>query len=217
MGASTSKQLTKFQDTLKNEIGMDADALANCTAVQNITINMKGTTDNCPVDFDNTCIATAQVDIQQMSEAIKNVSQQLAAENKNSDIVLGQASTSIQESETIITRINEITTECIATAEANANQDIEVNIENCKNTPIKLVNGGDAAANCMLAAVQNEILTFTQDSDAENSNEGVNLAEFAASGLMSLAPCVLCVIIVLAASSMGGKSTSNTAVIGQPK
>ena len=34
MGASTSKQLTTFQDTLKNQINMSADASADCNAVQ---------------------------------------------------------------------------------------------------------------------------------------------------------------------------------------
>ena len=190
MGASTSKQLTKFQDTLKNNSTMNATANADCNAVQKTVVKLTGNTDACPVTLINDCIATTAIDIQQMSEAIKQVTQSLSAANSNSDIVLGQASTSIQESDTLIERINEIAVSCEATSTANADQNLQIEIENCKNTPIKLLNGGDAQANCVLANVQKEILTFDSDQTAENKNEGVNLAEFATSGLMSLAPSV---------------------------
>ena len=209
MGASTSKQLTKFQDTLKNEIDMSADASADCNAVQTISVKFSGNMEACNFTAQNTCVATTQIDIQQMSEAIKNVTQQLSAENKTSDIVLGQANTSIQESDTLIERINEIATECTATSNANADQNLQIEIENCKDTPFSLINGGDAQANCVLANVQKEILTFDSTQTAENTAEGVNLTEFATSGLMSFAPSVLCVVVVVAAGFMGGGNNNN--------
>ena len=207
MGASTSKQLSTFQDKLKNEITLSAEATGDCSAVQKTKIKY-GNIDGCPLVVENTCIASTQVDIQQMSEAIKTVTQQLSAENSNSDIVLGQASTSIQETNTLIERINEITASCKSISTATTEQTTEIEVGNCKNSAFTLLNGGDAQANCVLAKVQKEILTLQNEQTAQNTNVGVDLADFATSGLMSLAPSVICCVVVIAAGSMGGDNNN---------
>lgn len=202
MGASTSKQVQKFQDTLRNEISMTADATANCNAAQQIDVKFESM-DGCTFDAQNQCIAGTQIDINQMSEAIKNVAQKLSAENSNSDIVLGQASTSIQETETLKETINEITTKCKADSQSAVNQDGKLELGACKNSAVVLVNAADAGANCVLASVQRELYTFQQEQDAQNKNIGVDPAELVASGMISLVPGLACCALLFVGMSGG--------------
>lgn len=204
--ANTTVQNQYLEDSLRNELESKGYATTDCSAVQK-NILIFDSIDGCNISIENKCIADSTVDSESMADAMRNVIQSVATDQKASGIAILNANTSVTDTKTVVERINEIQQECESKSVVELEQDNELYPGECTGSNYTLLQGGNAQASCMLKLVQQDFFSVDNDQETTQIIEGF---DFVTSGMTSLIPLIICIMCVSGGFALGAGDNMNT-------
>lgn len=215
MGANVSQQSHRFEQNLYTNMTNSNFSSAKCIGVQDNSHNTEGhySMKNCTVANTMKCWTVTDGNLDNMLDTVQKTLTDMASEQANKGINLGQANVTSQNSDVIANMMLEMRNDCSKTSETWQEQNNSINakrgitLENCA---IRNQMQGSAEASCMLKSVTSALQEGESAIAAAQKNDGVSLASLLMGGLLFLlAPILLMVFLVkILPSILGGRKTA---------
>jgi hypothetical protein len=184
MGANVSSQSQRFEQTLSNKMTNSQFTKASCVLSQDNSITVKAggkfTRRNCNIENKTQCWTISNSNMDALMDTIQSTLSEMAADQKNKGLNLGQVNVSAQDNTTITTMLQDMRNTCSTVSETWQSQNNSMTIEgdyldeNCTNRNLMQ---GHSEASCVMKAVTKMLQEGDTSSTASQSNIGLSLLE----------------------------------------
>lgn len=184
MGANVSSQTQRFEQTLSNKMTNSQFTKASCVLSQDNSITVKAgakyTRRNCTIENKTQCWTISSNNMDALMDTIQSTLSEMAADQKNKGLNLGQVNVSAQDNTTITTMLQDMRNTCSTVSETWQSQNNSMTIEGealDENCTFRNLMQGHAEASCVMKALSKMLQEGETNSTASQSNIGLSLLE----------------------------------------
>ena len=184
MGANASSQTQRFEQTLSTKLTNSQFSSATCIGIQNNTITVGGDLNmsNCTIANSTDCWTVTSNDMDALMDTFQSTLNEMALEQENKGINLGQVNINEQNNDTIATTLQDMRNTCSTVSETWQSQNNAINVmrnANFDNCVIRNQMQGHAEASCVMKAVVTALQEGETSMTASQKNIGLSLLELA--------------------------------------